>query len=251
MFSVTSNSLSVIPQGIFSSNFTISFSPYESFGWCTKVKQPRIINFRSLSSCNQNPGEINPTDFGKFDHPLSLHLSVLALDRFMKENTHAPRPWNNEDADELVKLAKTLYESLDVSARSSPLNEDVVRVFAKTCCGEVSPLAACFGGIAAQEVLKACSGKFTPITQFLFYDAFEALPERAEHGFRWRCVLVVADCVAIGSRYDGQILLFGQALQQTLADSKLFLVGAGAIGCEMLKNLAMMGVATGISTQLF
>ena len=34
----------------------------------------------------------------------------------------------------------------------------------------------------AQEVLKACSGKFTPIHQFMYYDAFEALPDRSEHG---------------------------------------------------------------------
>ena len=62
------------------------------------------------------------------------------------------------------------------------LKEEVIRTFAKTCCGNLSPVCACFGGIVAQEVLKACSGKFTPINQFMYYDAFEALPERSEHG---------------------------------------------------------------------
>jgi len=33
--------------------------------------------------------------------------------------------------------------------------------------------------------------------------------------------------------------------QRRLAELNVFLVGAGAIGCEMLKNLACMGVATG------
>jgi ubiquitin-activating enzyme E1 len=32
------------------------------------------------------------------------------------------------------------------------------------------------GGVVAQEVLKACSGKFTPIHQWLYFDAVEALP---------------------------------------------------------------------------
>jgi ubiquitin-activating enzyme E1 len=32
-------------------------------------------------------------------------------------------------------------------------------------------------------------------------------------------------------------------MQQQLAALKLFLVGAGALGCEFLKNFAMMGVA--------
>ena len=49
----------------------------------------------------------------------------------------------------------------------------------------------------------------------------------------------------MGSRYDGQTVVFGTALQEKLANSQVFLVGAGAIGCEMIKNLALMGVATG------
>ena len=43
-------------------------------------------------------------------------------------------------------------------------------------------MAAAMGGAAAQEVLKACGGKFAPIRQFLYYDAFEALPPRESHG---------------------------------------------------------------------
>ena len=54
----------------------------------------------------------------------------------------------------------------------------------------------------------------------------------------------VADCREIGSRYDGQIVVFGETLQKELQKSRVFLVGAGAIGCEMLKNLALMGVGT-------
>ena len=62
------------------------------------------------------------------------------------------------------------------------LNEEMLKTFAMTCCGEVCCLTAAFGGIIAQEVLKACSNKFTPIHQFMYYDAFEALPERENHG---------------------------------------------------------------------
>ena len=37
--------------------------------------------------------------------------------------------------------------------------------------------AAVLGGIAAQEALKACSGKFMPIRQWFMYDVTEALPD--------------------------------------------------------------------------
>jgi ubiquitin-activating enzyme E1 len=48
-----------------------------------------------------------------------------------------------------------------------------------------------------------------------------------------------------GCRYDSQIVVFGRELQQKLEGLNYFLVGAGAIGCEMLKNWALMGVGAG------
>ena len=37
-------------------------------------------------------------------------------------------------------------------------------------------------------------------------------------------------------------MCLGKALNDKIADQKWFVVGAGAIGCELLKNFAMMGV---------
>ena len=42
----------------------------------------------------------------------------------------------------------------------------------------------------------------------------------------------------------------GWQLQQQLADLKVFLVGAGALGCEFLKNFALMGIGTGPKGQV-
>ena len=47
-----------------------------------------------------------------------------------------------------------------------------------------------------------------------------------------------------GTRYDSQVAVFGKTLQSQLEKAKLFLVGAGALGCEFIKNFACMGVAT-------
>lgn len=161
---------------------TSSFSDYESFGWCTQVKLPRTLHFRSLRECNKCPGEMLITDFGKMDHAMNLHLAVLGLDMYMKKHGMTPKPWSEDDAEEFVKICEEVNKSLAEEAQLSELNRDVLKIFAKTCCGEVCPLTAAFGGIIAQEVLKACSNKFTPIHQFMYYDAFEALPERSEHG---------------------------------------------------------------------
>jgi tRNA A37 threonylcarbamoyladenosine dehydratase len=46
-----------------------------------------------------------------------------------------------------------------------------------------------------------------------------------------------------GSRYGGQIAVFGPGMQRQLSDLRTFVVGAGALGCEFLKNFACMGVS--------
>uniref|UniRef100_A0A8C9FHY5 E1 ubiquitin-activating enzyme n=1 Tax=Pavo cristatus TaxID=9049 RepID=A0A8C9FHY5_PAVCR len=48
-----------------------------------------------------------------------------------------------------------------------------------------------------------------------------------------------------GDRYDALRACIGESLCQKLHDLNVFLVGCGAIGCEMLKNFALLGVGTG------
>ena len=97
-------------------------------------------------------------------------------------------------------------------------------------------MAAAIGGIVAQEVIKACSGKFMPIKQWLYFDALECLSED-------KLGLTGESCQPTGSRYDSQIAIFGKEFQERIMKQKYLVVGAGAIGCELLKNFAMMGLA--------
>lgn len=62
--------------------------------------------------------------------------------------------------------------------------------------------------------------------------------------------LVVDECSSnigplFGSRYDNQIAVMGKDFQARAANQRVFLVGCGALGCEYLKGLALMGVGTG------
>src|SRR5690606_20607404 len=52
------------------------------------------------------------------------------------------------------------------------------------------------------------------------------------------------------SRYDTQNICIGAAATELLQNLKLFVVGSGAIGCELLKTLAMMGCCTGKDGEL-
>jgi ubiquitin-activating enzyme E1 len=146
----------------------------------------------------------------------------------MERHGRFPRPRDNADAAEIISLAKNVT--------SDEVDEKVLRELAFQASGDVSPIVAVIGGFVAQEVLKACSAKFHPMVQYLYFDSLESLP----------AVLPTVEEVApCGSRYDGQIAVFGRTFQEKIQNHRQFLVGSGAIGCEMLKNWSMMGLATG------
>ena len=80
----------------------------------------------------------------------------------------------------------------------------------QVCAGNLSPMNAAVGGVAAQEVMKACSGKFMPIKQWLYFDAIECLPAEAA------TKLTEAGCKPLNTRYDGQAAVFGHDFQVKL-----------------------------------
>jgi ubiquitin-activating enzyme E1-like protein 2 len=46
-------------------------------------------------------------------------------------------------------------------------------------------------------------------------------------------------------RYSGLKCMLGEDLVKSIHNTRLFMIGAGAIGCELLKNYAMIGLGTG------
>ncbi|KAF0354769.1 ubiquitin-activating emzyme E1 [Gigaspora margarita] len=217
----------------FSIGDTLNFGDYISGGIFTQVKQPKTISFKSFREALKKPEHLI-SDFGKWDRPGQLHLGFQALHAFTEKNGSLPRPYNELDADEVLKLTKELNEQCEEKVE---ISDKLIKQLAYGAAGDLSPMAAVFGGLVAQEVLKACSGKFHPIYQFFYFDSLESLPDNVKFGEE--------ECAPCDSRYDGQIAVFGKEFQNTIANFRAFLVGAGAIGCEMLKNWAMMGLGTG------
>jgi ubiquitin-activating enzyme E1 len=207
---------------------------YKRGGLYTQVKMPKILDFEPLSQQLKTPEQLI-SDFAKFDRPAQLHVGFQALHAFAEKNGgEFPRPHNDADAKEVMKLAQEIAKQGEEEVE---LDEKIISELSYQARGDLSPMAAFFGGLAAQEVLKSVSGKFHPIKQWLYFDSLESLPTSTTRSEE--------QCKPLGTRYDGQIAVFGKDFQDKLANMKEFLVGAGAIGCEMLKNWAMIGLATG------
>nr|CAH7745176.1 unnamed protein product [Callosobruchus chinensis] len=232
--------IKVLGPYTFSIGDTTKFSKYERGGIATQVKMPKDIKFKSFKESLQSP-EFVITDFAKFDHPQQLHLAFTALHKYIEKHNRVPRPWNSEDAEEFVALTKSI--AVD-GGNDTEVNASLLETFSKVAAGDVNPINATIGGVVAQEVMKACSGKFHPIYQWLYFDAIECLPSDKSE--------ITEDLAApVGTRYDGQTAVFGSNFQKKLGQLKYFVVGAGAIGCELLKNFAMMGVGASAEGKVY
>ncbi|XP_059679045.1 ubiquitin-like modifier-activating enzyme 7 [Gavia stellata] len=211
---------------------TSSFSPYRRGGLVSQVRLPQVHSYEPLSRALAEP-QIQVASPEELPRSRSLHAAFQALHAFRREQGRLPRPRAPGDAERVLELARSL------GPQQGPLDEDVVRAFASVSAGDLCPVAAVVGALAAQEALKAITRKFLPLDQWLYFDALECL------ALEGAARLTEEDCAPRGSRYDGQIAVFGAAFQEQLSRQKYLVVGAGAIGCELLKNFAMMGLAAG------
>jgi ubiquitin-activating enzyme E1 len=205
-------------------------------GNVTQVKQPKSLNFNTLKQSIVQPGEFVGCDFAKFGRSEVSHIGFQALAQFRKKHSRFPEPGNPSEAAEVVAMAKEINGSGGFKCEGLEENEQVLIQLAMGSSGVISPMCAFLGGVVGQEVLKGVSGKFMPTQQWFYFDATEALPDEP---------LAMEEYAPAGSRYDSQIAVFGRSVQANINELNYFLVGAGAIGCEMLKNWAMMGVASG------
>ncbi|CAF3376655.1 unnamed protein product [Rotaria socialis] len=217
---------------------TRAFGAYEGGGTVTEVKTPQEVTFKSFSDSLADP-DLLLCDFSKMSMPSNLHLAFQALAEYEKKYNALPKPWDDVDAENFYEIV----EKLNTHNREKPLTDDLnkhwIKLFSKICTGDLCPMQAVIGGIAAQEVMKAVTGKFMPIRQFVYFDAIECLPENV---FQPSDATPTPVLPSDKTRYYSQEIVFGTDFQEKICKSKYFVVGAGAIGCEMLKNFSMMGI---------
>jgi ubiquitin-activating enzyme E1 len=100
---------------------------------------------------------------------------------------------------------------------------------ARTFHYEIMPVVSLMGSIAASEAIKLVSNKYMPINQWFTWCDESLLPKE-----------MPKDLTNVKTVYG---VFYGIEFENKLINSKWFMVGSGAIGCEHLKNLAFMNVA--------
>lgn len=267
----TIHKVKVLTPYSFTIGDTEKFEPYVRNGIAKQLKTKARFKFKSYADSVRAKVDDMPldanlaiADWEKMHHNQAVHICFQALGKFKMENKRLPKVWDLVDAKKFVEIAITLAKESKVS--EDDLKEDgpllqLLYLFPLQSQGVFNPLCAFLGGLVAQECIKAITQKFSPVHQLFYYDAAEVLPEfrvkeevldlqvaadaekdaTPESLFK-NYVEKVARTAERGDRADGLRIVLGQEMIEKLAETRLFMVGAGAIGCELLKNYAMLGV---------
>ena len=234
---------------------TSKYSDYKRGGIIFNVKKPKSLNFESFKERLEEPikeGEEynDPLDFLNPNIQEILQIGLLDLFSFFDENKYLPNINSKDDLEKLFIIAKNILSRKEnegiywvkfirsnVEIYDVDFNfifEKVIKNLSYWAKSEICPISSFLGGITAQEIIKY-SGKYKPIHQWIYCD-FSQIVENLN--------ISENDRKMINSRYDDQIAIFGNEIQKKLSETNIFMIGAGALGCEFTNTFSAMGIAT-------
>jgi ubiquitin-activating enzyme E1 len=218
---------------------------YVRNGIVHQLKDPKFVIFNTLEkSLDDLTEELIDSDFDFEAENRMKYMKVMihAYWAFVSE-------WGFSDFYDLELLGK--FENfLSSKILASGKEEDfknlsathLHKIFFSLSSGNFLPVQSFFGAIAAQEIVKY-TGKYTPIHQWYihewYWSSFKKVPFEDFTKNR-NDVAAFKD-----SRYISHIALLGKALHDQYMNSNVFMVGAGALGCEYLKLFAITGLCCG------
>eukprot|EP00448_Togula_jolla_P023889 CAMPEP_0170591992 /NCGR_PEP_ID=MMETSP0224-20130122/12696_1 /TAXON_ID=285029 /ORGANISM="Togula jolla, Strain CCCM 725" /LENGTH=1235 /DNA_ID=CAMNT_0010915887 /DNA_START=54 /DNA_END=3762 /DNA_ORIENTATION=- len=189
-----------------------------------------------------------------------VHIALEAALRFFDAKGRWMGLRDVADADAFVSMAMAVSEErkalegacwlqkVEWGFPSGEPAEDLEKIkekfkdFSLLFRAELTGFCAFLGGAIAQEVIKK-TGKFTPIEQWLHHhDPCLIGPHWSEGAW--------AALVGASPRYTLQAAVVGEKVMTAIQEERIFLVGCGALGCEYLKGLALMGACTAAGSKL-
>lgn len=225
-----------------------------------EYKTPKTFNFISFNDINnlksnvvQHEIYVNGAE-EEYDRLASKAIKMLYTKCTKKDDF--PLIWDTTSATEFARNFKNDEYNVADEMMS------ILLIFAFTCRANLCPINSITGGIAAQEALKLFSKKFNPLYQTIIFNFHQCLYREVDalenfildsglgrlrdldqvfyKGFKEDHIFNPRDSEQL--RYYDQVRVFGKKFQRKLINQKWMLIGAGALGCEYLKNFAMMGL---------
>ena len=221
-------------------DININIEKYKGGGFIEEYEIPEIKQYESLEKKIDQPFKdkilIRLDKSKKFNEQL-LHLSIISLHEYYKVNKSLPKINDLNEAKKIINSVKQLFELFKKKdykyiKNIETIDESYIEKVSKWSKCEISPVCSFLGGIVSQEALKFI-GKYIPFDQWFWFDFFETVEKISNN----------INIENISSRYEEQIAIFGKEIQEKIEKLNIFLVGSGALGCEYMKNFALMGIS--------
>lgn len=213
---------------------SLNYDEYLGDGIVEEVKEPIHMNYQSLKDMLTKP------KFCEYmldeNKNLNLHIAFLVIHKYYEIYKKLPNKYNS-DIKVFNELLNNTVNSYDIYKEFN-FDENLIYFVFQNAKYEISPVCGYGGGVASQEIIKYI-GLYRPINQWFSAEFYNIL-DKSNILPRFNGI----------SRYTHQISIFGEKTQKKLGDLNLFLIGAGAVGCELLKYFAMMGISINKNSKL-
>jgi ubiquitin-activating enzyme E1 len=156
----------------------------------------------------------------------ALHQLLISCDKYIEEQGTIMRPWS--DADLLLfKQYSSSFDELNVNYSAIGIK------FCYTASGEILAFNSIIGGMVAHEIIKIMSKNNIPIKQWIHIEYFKLIKLNE-----------IINLKNKKNKYESLINIFGNDVLKQIQNTKPFVVGSGAIGCELMKHLSNLGTNT-------
>ena len=223
---------------------TSNFSEYKTGGYIEETTLPQKKNYKCFQDTLKEPftDEISYKNHKK----KFIFLIFRALMIFFNRKNRFPLKGNQAEYEEIKNITKSLFENIDYENSKSfekdelIFDEKLILDICYTSRAEIPCMTSIVGGVVSQEILKV-TGKFKPINQWeiLNFSQYSSIiPEKDKN--------MKSNYNRCKNRYEDLTSVFGEKVVMIIQNLNIFLAGAGAVGCELLKNISLLGINSGL-----
>lgn len=220
---------------------TLEYSEYKRGGYIEETILPKTISYASFENQLDEPFS-DENDY--INHKKKfIFLVFKALMMFYDLKERLPFSNDENDYEEVKVFTKKIFDNLDNQKKSFDKNEiifdeKIIKNICFTCSNQIVCMTSFIGGIVCQEIIKT-TGKFIPINQFKIFDFLQystIIPDSSKSYRKNKTK----------TKYNDLICVFGEKVVEKIQNLNIFLAGAGALGCELLKNLSLLGISNSV-----
>ena len=222
---------------------TSNYNEYIGGGIVEEFYYPTEMEYKLLEENIMNPAD----NMMKFDYSKNkigrkqlLHAILINIQKYYDKNYKLPELNSEEESEEVFNQISKFSVNQNTNDFFKDLPElnkedikNLIKNLIKFSKAQHPSLCSFLGGMVAQEAIKF-TGLYCPLNQWFWIDIYDETIINLKN----------VDREILNSRYDDLISIYGRELVEKLHNCNMFLIGAGAVGCEYLKILSLMGVAT-------